>query len=65
VLYGLLRLFGRFETQGKLSGIVTANLPQLVVAGLLASGGLLGLAAHGFTKPADASWSSGRCRGSR
>jgi hypothetical protein len=59
VLYGLLRMFSQFETQGKLSGTVTANLPQLVVAGLLASGGLLGLAAHGFTKPVDAAVLSG------
>ena len=47
VLLGLLRLFDRFETQ--LDGlVVTARTPQLVLAGLLASGGLLGLAAHGF-----------------
>ncbi|HEV7979802.1 acyltransferase [Amycolatopsis sp.] len=59
VLYGLLRMFSQFETQSKLSGTVTANLPQLVVAGLLASGGLLGLAAHGFTKPVDAGVFSG------
>ncbi|WP_033290317.1 acyltransferase family protein [Amycolatopsis jejuensis] len=47
VLLGLLRLFERFETQPD-DLVVTAKTPQLVIAGLLASGGLLGLAAHGF-----------------
>lgn len=47
VLVGLLRLFARFEMQRD-SVAVTARTPQLVLAGLLASGGLLGLAAHGF-----------------
>ncbi|MBB4685908.1 acyltransferase family protein [Amycolatopsis jiangsuensis] len=47
VLLGLLRLFERFETQRD-SMVVTAGTAQLVVAGLLASGGLLGLAANGF-----------------
>jgi fucose 4-O-acetylase-like acetyltransferase len=47
VLLGLLRLFERFETQPD-GLVVTARMPQLIVAGLLASGGLLGLAAHGF-----------------
>ncbi|WP_134663400.1 MULTISPECIES: acyltransferase [unclassified Amycolatopsis] len=47
VLLGLLRLFERFETQPD-GLVVTARTPQLVLAGLLASGGLLGLAAHGF-----------------
>jgi hypothetical protein len=54
VLAGLLRIFGQFETPGQLTGPVTARTPQVVVAGLLASGGLLGLAAHGFTPPIDA-----------
>jgi hypothetical protein len=58
-LYGLLRVFSQFETQGKLRGSVTAGTPQLVIAVLLAAGGLLGLAAHGFTKPADAGWFTG------
>ncbi len=52
VLSGLLRLFGQFETQRDL-GVITAKLPQLVLAGLLASGGLLGLAAHGFAPLSD------------
>ncbi|MFF0148937.1 acyltransferase-like protein [Amycolatopsis sulphurea] len=47
VLFGLLRLFERFETQPD-TMVVTARTPQLVLAGLLASGGLLGLAANGF-----------------
>ncbi|MEW2505633.1 acyltransferase [Amycolatopsis sp. NPDC047767] len=47
VLLVLLRLFSRFETQRD-DVVVTARTPQLVLAGLLASGGLLGLAAHGF-----------------
>ncbi|WP_406641411.1 acyltransferase [Amycolatopsis sp. WGS_07] len=47
VLLGLLRLFERFEMQPD-GVVVTARTPQLVLAGLLASGGLLGLAAHGF-----------------
>lgn len=59
VLTGLLRLFGQFETQGRLTGAVTARTPQLVVAGVLASGGLLGLAAHGFTTPVGAGILSG------
>jgi hypothetical protein len=55
VLTGLLRIFGQFETQGRSADAMTAQTPQLVIAGLLASGGLLGLAAHGFTAPAAAS----------
>ncbi|GAA3545005.1 acyltransferase [Amycolatopsis ultiminotia] len=47
VLLGLLRLFERFETRPG-GTAVTAGTPQLVLAGLLASGGLLGLAANGF-----------------
>ncbi|MFI5614604.1 acyltransferase [Amycolatopsis sp. NPDC051903] len=47
VLLVLLRLFARFELQRD-DLVVTARTPQLVLAGLLASGGLLGLAAHGF-----------------
>ncbi|QRP44925.1 acyltransferase [Amycolatopsis sp. FDAARGOS 1241] len=47
VLLVLLRLFARFELQRD-DVVVTARTPQLVLAGLLASGGLLGLAAHGF-----------------
>jgi fucose 4-O-acetylase-like acetyltransferase len=52
VLLGLLRLFARFETQRD-TFAVTAKLPQLVVAGLMVSGGLLGLAAHGFAPLSD------------
>jgi hypothetical protein len=52
VLFGLVRLFGQFELQRD-AGEVTARVPQLVVAGLLASGGLLGLAAHGFAPLSD------------
>ncbi|WP_020662274.1 acyltransferase family protein [Amycolatopsis benzoatilytica] len=52
VLLGLLRMFDRFETQPD-SLVVTARTPQLVLAGLLASGGLLGLAAHGFAPLSD------------
>ncbi|WP_409183013.1 acyltransferase family protein [Amycolatopsis sp. VS8301801F10] len=52
VLLGLLRLFERFETQPD-GLVVTARTPQLVLAGLLASGGLLGLAAHGFAPLSD------------
>ncbi|WP_328444575.1 acyltransferase family protein [Amycolatopsis sp. NBC_00438] len=47
VLLGLLRLFAHFEIQRD-TFAVTAKLPQLIVAGLMVSGGLLGLAAHGF-----------------
>lgn len=47
VLAGLLRLFARFEVRRR-GPAVTAGTPRLVLAGLLASGGLLGLAAHGF-----------------
>ncbi|MGW3998485.1 acyltransferase family protein [Amycolatopsis sp. NPDC004772] len=52
VLAGLLRLFAHFEMQRE-TGATTAGTPQLVVAGLLASGGLLGLAAHGFAPLSD------------
>ncbi|MEU4252824.1 acyltransferase [Amycolatopsis sp. NPDC026612] len=52
VLLGLLRLFAHFEVQ-RGTGELTAKTPQLVVAGLLASGGLLGLAAHGFAPLSD------------
>lgn len=51
-LAGLLRLFGRFEAAvsppSRLPG-----LPQLVTGGVLAAGGLLGLAAHGFGPPSE------------
>ncbi|WP_439376994.1 acyltransferase family protein [Amycolatopsis lexingtonensis] len=52
VLLGLLRLFAHFEMQRD-TGEITARTPQLVVAGLLVSGGLLGLAAHGFAPLSD------------
>ncbi|MDI5981865.1 hypothetical protein QDK53_37100, partial [Amycolatopsis magusensis] len=52
VLAGLLRVFARFEVR-KLDGGPIAPTAQLVPAGLVASGGLLGLAATGFTTPAD------------
>ncbi|MEV4056136.1 acyltransferase [Amycolatopsis sp. NPDC049688] len=52
VLLGLLRLFAHFEMQRDTGGI-TARTPQLVVAGLMISGGLLGLAAHGFAPLSD------------
>ena len=52
VLLGLLRLFAHFEMQRDTAG-VTARVPQLVVAGLMISGGLLGLAAHGFAPLSD------------
>ncbi|MFJ1762906.1 acyltransferase [Amycolatopsis sp. NPDC088138] len=52
VLLGLLRLFAHFETQRD-AFAVTAKLPQLIVAGLMVSGGLLGLAAHGFAPLSD------------
>lgn len=52
VLFGLLRLFERFEMQGS-GSVSTARTPQLVLAGLLISGGLLGLAAHGFAPLSD------------
>ncbi|GHG37628.1 MULTISPECIES: acyltransferase family protein [Amycolatopsis] len=52
VLLGLLRLFAHFEMQRD-TGELTARTPQLVVAGLLVSGGLLGLAAHGFAPLSD------------
>ncbi|WP_410624727.1 acyltransferase family protein [Amycolatopsis sp. cmx-8-4] len=52
VLLGLLRLFAHFETQRD-TVAVTAKLPQLIVAGLMVSGGLLGLAAHGFAPLSD------------
>ncbi|WP_329051586.1 acyltransferase [Amycolatopsis sp. NBC_01488] len=52
VLLGLLRLFAHFEMQRD-TAVVTAKVPQLVVAGLLISGGLLGLAAHGFAPLSD------------
>ncbi|MDQ0377107.1 acyltransferase family protein [Amycolatopsis thermophila] len=49
VLAGLLRAFGRFETRPGTGSAVPAR--QLALATVLASGGLLGLAAHGFTTP--------------
>ena len=52
VLLGLLRLFAHFEMQRD-TAAVTAKVPQLVVAGLMISGGLLGLAAHGFAPLSD------------
>ena len=52
VLLGLLRLFAHFEMQRD-TAEVTARVPQLVVAGLMISGGLLGLAAHGFAPLSD------------
>ncbi|QKV75991.1 acyltransferase [Amycolatopsis sp. Hca4] len=52
VLFGLLRLFAHFEMQRD-TGALTARTPQLVAAGLLISGGLLGLAAHGFSPLSD------------
>ena len=52
VLLGLLRVFGHFEIQRENTDF-TAKVPQLVVAGLLASAGLLGLAAHGFAPLSD------------
>ncbi|WP_410653668.1 acyltransferase family protein [Amycolatopsis sp. cmx-4-54] len=52
VLFGLLRMFARFETQ-KSGPAPTAHTPQLVVAGLAIAGGLLGLAAHGFAPLSD------------
>ncbi|UUV35004.1 acyltransferase [Amycolatopsis roodepoortensis] len=52
VLFGLLRMFARFETQGS-GPASTAHTPQLVVAGLAIAGGLLGLAAHGFAPLSD------------
>ncbi|QWF79025.1 acyltransferase family protein [Amycolatopsis sp. CA-230715] len=51
VLSALLRVFGRFETRAP-GGTVTAPIWQLSVAALLASGGMLGLAANGFAPPA-------------
>ncbi|RSN55941.1 acyltransferase [Amycolatopsis sp. WAC 04182] len=52
VLFGLLRMFARFETQNS-GPASTAHTPQLVVAGLAIAGGLLGLAAHGFAPLSD------------
>ncbi|MET8853584.1 acyltransferase [Amycolatopsis sp. NPDC004625] len=52
VLLGLLRLFAHFEMQRDTAG-VAVGIPQLVVAGVLISGGLLGLAAHGFAPLSD------------
>jgi len=52
VLFGLLRMFARFESQGS-GPASTAHTPQLVVAGLAIAGGLLGLAAHGFAPLSD------------
>ncbi|HVW43717.1 MAG TPA: acyltransferase [Amycolatopsis sp.] len=57
VLFGLLPVFGRFETQRIPASAATA--PHLVTAGLLASGGLLGLAAWGFTPPATGGFFAG------
>ncbi|MFE0025554.1 acyltransferase [Amycolatopsis sp. NPDC059021] len=52
VLGLLLRAFGQFESIRDRT-VSTARLPQLVVAGLLVPGGLLGLAAHGFAPLSD------------
>jgi fucose 4-O-acetylase-like acetyltransferase len=52
VLLGLLRLFAHFETRRD-TVEATPKVPQLVVAGLLVSGGLLGLAARGFAPLSD------------
>ncbi|MEU5260447.1 acyltransferase [Amycolatopsis sp. NPDC021455] len=52
VLLGLLRLFAHFEMRRD-TAAVTVRMPQLVVAGLMISGGLLGLAAHGFAPLSD------------
>jgi fucose 4-O-acetylase-like acetyltransferase len=53
VLAVLLRAFGRFELRRHASSGYPAPLPQLVIAALLGSTGLLGLAARGFTTPTD------------
>ncbi|NYI87327.1 hypothetical protein HNR02_000650 [Amycolatopsis endophytica] len=57
VLAGLLRAFGRFETKPGSGSSVPVK--QLVAATVLASGGLLGLAARGFTTPLDGGLLSG------
>ncbi|HVV14448.1 acyltransferase [Amycolatopsis sp.] len=51
VLFGLLRVFDRFETHGTSSS--SASTTRLVTAALVGSTGLLGLAARGFTTPPD------------
>jgi hypothetical protein len=58
VLFGLLRVFGRFETRSS-GSTVTASTAQLAIAAIGASTGLLGLAAHGFTTPPGGGWLSG------
>ncbi|MEU0464820.1 acyltransferase [Amycolatopsis sp. NPDC006131] len=57
VLAGLLKAFGRFETRPSPAGGVPAG--QLAAAAVLASAGLLGLAAKGFTTPLDAGMLAG------
>ncbi|KAA9165476.1 acyltransferase [Amycolatopsis acidicola] len=52
VLFGLLRIFGRFETTGH-SGVSGASTTRLAVAAVTGSVGLLGFAARGFTTPPD------------
>ncbi|WAL64746.1 acyltransferase [Amycolatopsis cynarae] len=52
VLSVLLRLFGRFETRGHSAEAIAAT-HRLIAAALLSATGLLGLAARGFTTPAD------------
>jgi peptidoglycan/LPS O-acetylase OafA/YrhL len=52
VLSHLLRVFARFESF-RPAAVASAPTVQLVVAGLLASAGLLGLAGKGFTTPVD------------
>ena len=57
VLAGLLKAFGRFETRpGPGRAMATG---QLAAATVLASAGLLGLAAHGFTAQLDGGMLSG------
>jgi len=50
VLFGLLRVFGQFET-GRIPLRAAPAMAQLVPAALLAATGLLGLAARGFAPP--------------
>ncbi len=52
VLFVFMRLFDGFEIQSS-GPAPTAQTPQLVLAGLLIAGGLLGLAAHGFAPLSD------------
>jgi len=57
VLGGLLKAFGRFETRPAPG--VELSTAQLTAATALAAGGLLGLAARGFTTPLDGGLLSG------